>query len=308
MNLEQLRYAVAVDTYRHFGRAAEQCYVTQPTLSMMIKKLEGELGVAIFDRSRQPIVPTREGAEILTRARLVLAEVSRLQGYARELHNDMSGELRLAIIPTLAPYLLPRFLRRFTGDFPELRVFIREMITDEIISALHRGETDIGLLATPLGDQRLVEHPLFQEEFLAYVSPGEPSSFKRYILPTDIDPNRLWLLEEGHCLRNQVLNLCELRKGKGGNLQYEAGSIETLIHLVDRESGVTIIPRLAQVALTPAQKRRVRHFADPKPVRLISLVVTKGFPLVRLLENLRRTIIRSIPFKVTDEATHVLPV
>jgi LysR family transcriptional regulator, hydrogen peroxide-inducible genes activator len=308
MNLDQLRYAIAVDTHRHFGRAAEQCFVTQPTLSMMIKKLEEELGVVIFNRSRQPVVPTREGREVLVRARLIMGEVAKLQGYTSELHEDTSGVLRLAIIPTLAPYLLPRFLKTFIDSFPMLRLFVKEMITDEIIGGLHKGEIDLGLLATPLGDQRLEEHRLFQEEFLAYASPGTLHSRKRYILPSDIDLNRLWLLEEGHCLRNQVLNLCELKKQEKGNLQYEAGSIETLIRLVDNNNGITVIPRLAELSLSPSQKRRIREFAEPKPVREISLVAEKAYPMTRLLNDLKSAIIRAVPFAAGRNATRVVPI
>ena len=169
MNLQQLEYVVAVDVHRHFAKAAESIYVTQPTLSMMIRKLEDELGVRIFERDRKPVVPTREGMEIVERARHILAEVDKLREYAAGLSGEISGELRLGIIPTLAPYLLPLFLKSFSETYPKLKLHIKEAVTDDIIMLLRRGEMDMGLLATPLDEPNLCEYPVFQEEFYAYV-------------------------------------------------------------------------------------------------------------------------------------------
>jgi len=300
MNLQQLEYILAVDHYRHFAKAAEKSFVTQPTLSMMIRKLEDELGIKIFDRSRQPVTPTKEGEEILQRARLILAEAGRLKTYASGLQGEISGELRLAIIPTLAPYLLPLFLKAFSEKHPALKVYLKEMRTDEIINALKDNLFDIGILATPLHEQNLKEVHLFDEEFFAYATQSERLPRKKYLLPTEINPNHLWLLEEGHCLRNQVYNLCELKKQDTGtgSLHYEAGSIETLVNLVDKHHGITIIPQLATFHLKPNQRKNVREFAKPKPVRQISLVVAKNFPRTKLLESLRDEIVNSLPFKV----------
>jgi LysR family hydrogen peroxide-inducible transcriptional activator len=298
MNLQQLEYIVAVDQYRHFAKAAEHCYVTQPTLSMMIKKLEEELDVIIFDRDQHPIAPTPEGLEVLRRARLILAESNALKDYTKGLKGELSGELRLAVIPTLAPYLLPLFIRSFTRKYPLLKLYIYEMVTDEIITKLRSGELDMGLLATPLGEQQLSEHVLFHESFFAYASQSEKLPAKKYLLPKEIDPDHLWLLEEGHCLRNQVFNLCELRKQspEHNNLQYEAGSIETLINLVDKYNGVTIIPELALTNLNAAQKKKVREFSEPKPVREVSLVTTKTFPRKMILEKMKEEILSALPF------------
>jgi len=263
----------------------------------MIQKLEEELEVKIFDRSKQPVVPTKEGEEIIQRAVKILAEIKELRDFAKELKGEISGELNLGIIPTLAPYLLPLFLKSFTGKYPHLKIFIKEMITDEIIDKLKKGEIDIGILATPLSDRRITEIPLFYEEFYAYASKKEKLPRKKYLLPKEIDLNHLWLLEEGHCLRNQVLNLCELRKkdSENINLHYESGSIETLINIVDRHEGITIIPRLAVLNLKKDQLENVRQFSDPKPVREISLAVKSDFPRKMLLKHLKEEIIKNIP-------------
>jgi len=297
MNLQQLEYIIAVDRYRHFAKAAEKSFVTQPTLSMMIKKLEEELDIVIFDRNKHPVEPTKEGEEVIRRARVMVAEANSLKEYSKELKGEITGELRLGIIPTLAPYLLPLFLRSFTRKFPHLKLYIHEMVTDEIISKIKVGDIDLGLLATPLGESQLTEHPLFYEEFFAYASVTEKLPKKKYLLPKEIDPSHLWLLEEGHCLRNQVFNLCELKKQtpESENLHYEAGSIETLINLVDRHNGITIIPQLAVLNLKAAQKKKVREFSEPKPVREISLVALKSFPRKVLLQKLKEDIIKVLP-------------
>src|SRR5688572_20372715 len=207
MNLQQLEYILAVHQYRHFAQAAEKCNVTQPTLSMMIMKLEEELGVKIFDRKKSPVEPTAEGKEIIKRAAQIIADVSSLKEFVQGTRMDVSGEINLAIIPTLAPYLLPLFLPSFIEKHPAIKVNIRELVTSDLVAALKSGDIDIGLLATPLNEDRIVEHPVFYEEFFAYVSEKERAYKKKYVLPRDIDLSKLWLLEEGHCLRNQVFNL-----------------------------------------------------------------------------------------------------
>lgn len=297
MNFAQLEYIIAVDNHRQFYTAAEKCFVTQATLSMMIKKLEDELGVRIFDRSRQPVKPTREGAQVILRARQIIAEANSLRAYAKELKGEISGELHLGVIPTLAPYLLPLFLKSFTEKFPGLNIFIKELVTDEIILRLKTGELDAGLLATPLNEDLIAEHVLFYEEFFAYASSNEKLSRKKYLLPKEITVDHLWLLEEGHCLRTQVFNLCELknRDTQSKGLHYQAGSIETLINLVDKNDGITIVPYLATLMLKPGQKKNLREFARPKPAREISLVTSKNFPRTALLEHLREHILAVVP-------------
>lgn len=297
MNFQQLEYILAVDKHRHFAKAAEHCFVTQPTLSMMIQKLEEELGLKIFNREVKPVEPTKEGAEIIARAKELLTKAGLLKAYAAELKGENNGELHLGIIPTLAPYLLPLFLKSFTENHPYLKVFIKEMVTNDIIGKLKTGDLDVGLMATPLMEPQLSEQPLFYEEFYAYASSKNRLPAKKLLLPKEIDPNQLWLLEEGHCMRNQVFNLCELKKKdkKSDGLHYEAGSIETLINLVDKSHGITIVPYLATVNLKPGQVNNLHGFADPKPAREISLVTIRDFPRKKLLENLRASVLEVIP-------------
>lgn len=297
MNFQQLEYIVAIDRYRHFVIASEKCNVTQPTLSMMIQKLEDELGLKIFDRTKKPVEPTEQGIEIINRAKLILLEAERLKTYVTELKDEIKGELRLGIIPTLAPYLLPLFLKNFVQKYPDLKIFINEMKTNQIIEKIKSGEIDMGLLAMPIEQQSLVEHHLFDEEFMVYISQNDSLINKQYIIPSEIDPNQLWLLEEGHCLRNQVLNLCELRNysSENSNLHYEAGSIETLINLVDKQQGITIIPKLASFNLNASQMTNIKEFADPKPKREIGLIVSKNFPRKKLLDKLKSEILLTLP-------------
>lgn len=310
MNLQQLEYIIAVDNHRHFARAAEKSFVTQPTLSMMIQKLEEELGLKIFDRSKHPVEPTNEGQEIIRRAKVILAEAAHLRDYSLELKGEITGELHIGIIPTLAPYLLPLCLKNFSVRFPRLRLHVREMVTDDIIAALKSGKIDMGLLATPVGEPTLAEHVLFYEAFYAYVSQSEKLPNKKYLLPKQINPDHLWLLEEGHCLRSQIFNLCELKQqsSETDTLHYEAGSIETLINLVDRYNGVTIIPHLAVLNLNATQRKKVREFSNPKPVREISLITKASFPRKVLLQKLQEEIITSLPADINPKNRNVIEI
>ena len=297
MNLQQLEYILAVDKHRHFAKAAQNSFVTQPTLSMMIQKLEDELGIKIFDRKKQPVQPTEEGKEIIERARQIIADVSRLREYSQERKQEVSGEVRVAIIPTLAPYLLPLFLQSLMEKHPALKVKIRELVTEDIINTLKKGEIDIGLMATPVNEPALKEIPVFYEEFFAYTADEEPIAKKKYILPKDIDLSKLWILEEGHCLRDQIFNLCELKKKdvESDRLHYQAGSLETLKNLVDHQKGVTILPYLATLSLTKKQQAKIRSFVQPRPVREISLVVNQNFPRKKIIEAIKKEIEDNLP-------------
>jgi LysR family transcriptional regulator, hydrogen peroxide-inducible genes activator len=297
MNLQQLEYILAVDKHRHFAKAAEACFVTQPTLSMMIQKLEDELGIKIFDRKKQPVQPTEEGKAIVARARQIMADVAHLREYTQERQHDVSGDIRMAIIPTLAPYLLPLFLNSLMKRYGQLKVRIRELVTKDIVSQLKQGEVDIGIMATPLHEPALHEVPVFYEEFLAYAADEEPIAKKKYILPKDIDLSKLWILEEGHCLRDQIFNLCELKKkdAHSDRLHYQAGSLETLKNLVDSNQGVTILPYLATLKLSKKQQAKIRAFAQPKPVREISLVVSRNFPRKKIIDAIKTEIENNLP-------------
>ncbi|MBC7696301.1 MAG: LysR family transcriptional regulator [Burkholderiales bacterium] len=297
MNLQQLEYIIAVDKLKNFVKASESCFVTQATLSMMIKKLEEELDAKIFDRSKQPVKTTEIGVKIITQARKIILESKKLKEIISEEKGIVSGELRLGIIPTLAPYLLPLFLKKFTQDFPLIKLIINEYTTDIITHKLKTGELDAGILSTPLNDSAIKEQVLFNERYFLYVNSKEKGFNKQYVLPKDIDINRLWLLEEGHCMRSQILNLCALKKQKelGERFLYNAGSIETLKNMVDTNFGMTIIPELAIRNFNPSQKKRLRIFKSPAPVREISLVIHREFLKANLIQSLKETILSVIP-------------
>lgn len=310
MNFQQMEYVLAIDSERHFAKAAAKCFVTQPTLSMMVQKLEEELGLKLFERDRKPVRLTRAGEEIIVRIRKILLETKLLKECAAEIRGTVTGVLKLGVIPTLAPYLLPLFLKSFTLKFPELQVFIYEMATEEMILSLKKGDLDIGLAATPLMEQSISEYLLFKEEFFAYVSSTKEVYNKRYLLPTQIDLKDLWLLEEGHCFRNQIFNLCELKKSEHefNALHYESGSIETLINLVDSSGGITIIPQLAVLKLRPEQLTQIKEFIDPRPARQISLITMKEYPRKQIVDTLQSEIMRNLPNELNHKPLNAIPV
>jgi LysR family hydrogen peroxide-inducible transcriptional activator len=300
MNLQQLEYIIAVDTHRHFAKAAENSFVTQATLSMMIQKLENELGARIFDRSRQPVTPTETGKKIIEQARRIIAEAGRIKEIVEVEKGEVAGELKMGIIPTLAPYLLPLFLKKFSSAYPKVKLNINEYTTATIISKLKDGHLDAGILATPLNDLSIKEQPIFFEKYFLYVNKSEKGFDKQYVLPSNIDVSRLWLLEEGHCMRSQILNFCQLKKAQISEekIHYEAGSIETLKNIVEKNFGITVIPELATFNLSSSQKKRLRYFKSPAPVREISIVTHREFIKLRLIEILKQSILDVIPEKM----------
>jgi LysR family hydrogen peroxide-inducible transcriptional activator len=300
MTLVQLEYIVAVDTYRHFARAAKHCFVTQPTLSMQIHKLEKELGTKIFDRNKQPVLPTQAGVEIISQARQMLAQRDTMEDIIQTKKGIISGELKIGIIPTLAPYLLPLFVQSFTKKYPLVKLIVNELTTEFILMRLTEGRIDTGILVTPLHSNGIKEDVLFYEEMVAYVSKSNAAYKKNYVLAKDIDPAKLWLLEEGHCFRSQVVNLCELQKSsrEGNHFEYEAGSIETLRRMVDLNDGITILPELATFDMTAKQQNHLRHFKHPAPVREVSIIVHRDYVKKKLIEVLKQEILLAIPPKI----------
>lgn len=292
MTLQQLEYIVALDTHRHFTHAAEACHVTQPTLTMQVRKLEEEIGAQLFDRRTQPVRPTDMGEHFIAQARVVLREAGQLMDLVDELEAGLAGAYRIGVIHTLAPYLLPLFLPRFAEGHPDVRLTIDERKTSRILKGLRRGELDVGILVTPVNADDIEEIPLFNEPFLAYLPPGHKLARKKRLQRADIRDQALWVLGEGHCFREQTLSLCD-RPSAGGNenLLYESGSIETLKRMVRSGSGMTLVPELSVCPEDP----RVRRFMDPEPVRQVSLVVRKPFVRRKLLEELSRCIRQAVP-------------
>jgi LysR family hydrogen peroxide-inducible transcriptional activator len=295
MTLTQLHYIVALDTHRHFVLAAEKCFITQPTLSMQIQKLEEELGVKIFDRTKQPVIPTEIGSGIIAQARIILGQASMIQQTISDQKNSMKGELRIGIIPTLAPYLLPSLFRQMRERYPELNMIIKETITKEVIHELKSNRLDCGLVVTPLNDSSIKEDILFYEELFVYVSKKNALYNKKYVLPTEIDPDQLWLLEEGHCFRSQILNLCELQKSSDSHFQYETGNIETLKRMVDKTDGITILPELAVREFSKPQLKFVKSLKAPSPAREVSMVTHRDHIKTKLLTALKQEILGIVP-------------
>nr|WP_068889829.1 hydrogen peroxide-inducible genes activator [Pedobacter panaciterrae] len=296
MTLVQLEYIVAVDTYRSFVGAAEKCFVTQPTLSMQVQKLEEMLNVKIFDRSKQPIIPTEIGSQIIEQARLVLQESHKIKEIISSQQQDVVGELKVGIIPTVAPYLLPKVIAAMMEKYPDLKLLIWEYTTEDIIHHLKTGILDCGILATPLGDSSVEESPLYYENFVTYISKNSKLYKKKTIDADDLEDENIWLLNEGHCMRSQVLNICRSTKqNRLQGLTYNTGSVETLIRMVDMNNGATLLPELALEELSNKQLSKVRYFKSPEPVREISLVTHKNFIKKRMLNALKEEILAVVP-------------
>jgi len=296
MTLQQLHYLVALDDHRHFVKAAEACFVTQPTLTMQLRKLEKDLDVELFDRRSQPVRPTEVGARVIAQARVLLREADQLQALVKELHTGISGTFRVGIIPTLAPYLLPLFLPRFATEHPDIRLVIDERKTSRILKSLRRGELDLGILVTPVDAGEFEEVPLLQEPFLAYLPEGHALWRRKKLDLIDLQEQSMWVLGEGHCFREQALSLCDRPSSAGhDNVLYESGSIETLKQLVRKGSGMTLVPELSVEPGDP----HVRRFAAPEPVRQVSLVVRRPFVRRKLLEEMARCIRKALPMNGT---------
>lgn len=296
ITLIQLEYIVAVDTWRHFATAAEKCFITQPTLSMQIKKLEEDLGILIFDRSKQPVVPTQAGEKILLQARQTLKEAQKIAELVKLEKGKITGELRLGIIPTLAPYLLPRFVGNFLHSYPEVQLHVQELLTSQIINALKKDQIDAGLLVTPLHHSDLTIKPLFYEKFILYTNNIKLPKETTYLSSKNLKDTRFWILASGHCFRNQTMNICKHQElNKQQSFQFESGSLETLTKLVDTEGGATLIPELAALDLNDQQSKQLIQFGEKPVYREVSLVYSRNFVKANLLKLLEEKIKTSVP-------------
>lgn len=295
MTLQQLEYILAVDRFRHFAKAAEYCRVTQPTLSAMIQKLEEELDTKIFDRSQQPVCPTPIGMHIIEQARQVLVQTNRIKNIIEEEKHSLSGTFHLGILPTIAPYLLPRFFPQLMKKYPSLDIRVTEMKTKDIKSALQTGEIDAGIVAGLADMEEFRQTPLFYEQFYAYVSREDPLFKNEVIRTSDLNGEQLWLLDEGHCFRDQLMRFCQLKAARASQLAYHLGSMETFMRMVESGKGVTFIPELAVMQLNELQQELVRPFAIPCPTRQIILLTSPNFIRLTLLEALTQEIKSAVP-------------
>lgn len=304
MTIQQLEYIVALDNYRHFVKAAEHCFVTQPTLSMQVKKLEEEFGIQIFDRSQKKLVPTNAGIKILLKARQIIREVKQLNELVSNQMKSMEGSFRLGIIPTLAPYLLPLFLPAFIQVNPQTKLIIQEQQTTDILNGLKNDLLDIGLLVTPVGEHDIREIPLFNEPFLAFFPEDFPLKGKEAIEAETLDLSQLLILTDGHCFRDQTLNICGHHGlAPGLNFDYQSGSIEALVNLVKQGVGYTLVPELAVKQCN--FKGQIRRFQAPEPVREVSLVVHNSFAKEALIDSMRTEILANIPKSMLSQKRYL---
>lgn len=300
MTITQLEYLIALDTHRNFVNAAESCFVTQPTLSMQIQKLEDELGVKLFDRSKQPVVPTHLGEAIIIQARNVLKEHGKILELVQDEKGIIKGDLRMAIIPTIAPYLIPRFLVRFLNKYPDVNLIINELTTEQIILNLKNDQLDCAIMASPIKDKNLNEQTLYYEEFVAYVSKSDKLFKKNSLKTDDLDLKDIWILNEGHCMRNQVLNICGERKKdtNKSRFEYQTGSVETLKRIVEQDDGITILPELAIMDMSDDQMDLVRYFKSPEPVREVCMYTHRNLVKKKLIKTIVDEILETLPSKM----------
>lgn len=289
MNIQQLEYLIAVDKYKHFGKAAQACFITQPTLSAMIQKFEDELDVKIFDRTTHPIRTTDAGGEIIKEAQKIIDAVMELKSKANFLNNILAGKINLGIIPTVSTYILPNEIFSFLKKNPQIELNIKEMTTDSIIKSLKSGELDAGIISTPYSAaDEFYQDFLFNEELMLYSGAEEIQKKDCFVVPDDIDVNKVWLLEEGNCLRTQFENICHLKENslKPKNLEFLASNVSTLIQMVDKVGGITILSEIGVQQLSEDQKKKVSRFIKPFPYREISLIYYKPTYKQKIIDEL----------------------
>jgi len=291
MTITQLQYVLAVAEHKNFTLAAEKCFVTQPTLSMQIQKIEEELKILIFDRSKKPIQLTDIGQKIVNQAKNIVNEAGKIKDIVEYQKGFIGGEFRLGIIPTIMPTLLPMFLNNFIKKYPKVKLIIEELNTDEIILRLKNGHLDAAIAATPLMEEKIKEIVLYYEPFVAYIPENNEISHKKEIEVSDLNLDDILLLQDGHCFRDGILNLCKNQEVTSRNaFQLESGSFETLIKLADEGLGTTLLPYLHTLDLKESDKAKLHHFKEPKPAREVSLIYPKSELKIHIIDALRNTI------------------
>jgi LysR family hydrogen peroxide-inducible transcriptional activator len=312
MTITQIEYIVAVEKNGSFVTAAEKCFVTQPTLSMQIQKLEEELGIKIFDRNRHPILPTDMGKLIIDQAKKVIYERDKIDELISTQKNELIGTLNIGIIPTVAPSIVPQALKSFVKKYPSVDITITEFNTEQITHKLKDGEIDFGILSTPLHEKSLKESPLYLEPYVVYTAKDHKLLKHKLIDPKDIDPSEIWSLGDEHCMRFQVINLCGKQRfyGAQNTFNYNSGSLLSLMRMVDINGGLTILPALSLTDLPAATLDRVRYFKDPVPVREISLVTNKYFTKNKLAISFTESVLSAVPeeMRTKGKKKTILPI
>ena len=294
MTIIQLEYLLAVANCGSFSSAAEHCFVTQPSLSMQIKALEEELGVVLLDRSKKPVIPTEAGEAVLEQVRETLKEYNSIREVVAEMKGEISGKLRLGVIPTIAPYLLHKFIPEFVRRYPHVELEIREMVTADIIEALNKDRIDAAIVASGTCPEGIIEHDMFSDRFFLYVSPSNPLYERSNVRIEDIDLNDLILLSPGNCMRDQILELCQARRESMSNYSFESGTIDTLMRLVDCTGNVTIIPEMALEYIPASRKRQIKTLAKSATSRRIAIAIRRTYVKNSIINALEHTILDKI--------------
>lgn len=309
MTIIQLNYIIAVEKHKSFQKASEHCFVTQPTLSMQIKKLEEELEVILFDRSTNPVQPTSQGKIIINKAKEIIEKSDELLDTVLSLKKELTGEIHLGIIPTILPYLAYRFIPSFKKRYPKVRLLIDELVTEDICKKLADGDLDAGIMATPLGKNGIIEDPLYYEEFMVYASENHPLWSSDKINTYQINTDGLLLLKDGHCFKDQIINLCHTDKNyiEKYELEFRTDSFNSIIRLIDSEGGYTLLPFLGKSDLSIEQRKKLRMFHQPVPTREVSLCFRKSYPRMALIKALKQSILDNVPERLKSNKGKIIP-
>ncbi|WP_299440010.1 LysR substrate-binding domain-containing protein [uncultured Aquimarina sp.] len=307
MTITQLRYVLAVAEHQNFTKAAEKTFVTQPTLSMQIQKLEEELDILIFDRSKKPIELTEVGRKLVQQARNIVNESERIQDIVDQQKGFIGGEFKLGVIPTVMPTLLPMFLNNFIKKYPKVKLKIEELTTEAIIERLQDGHLDAAIAATPLQNENIKERVLYYEPFVGYIPPSHRLNQKGKIDISDLDIDDMLLLEDGHCFRDGIVNLCKTQKSyDDDHFQLESGSFETLVKLSNEGLGMTLLPYLHTLDINEKEKRNLHYFNEPSPAREVSLIFHKSELKMQIIEALHTTIAGVIKGAITFQNVQII--
>ncbi|MEM0994196.1 MAG: LysR substrate-binding domain-containing protein [Bacteroidota bacterium] len=288
MNIQQIEYIIALNELKSFGKAAERCFITQSTLSTMVARFEDEMEIVLFDRKTKPITVTKEGEKVIQQLKIIAKELENLREVVDTLKGKSSGKVKIGVIPTVAPYLLPLIIDALIQTFPNVQFEINEIITTNIVKQLERRELDIGIVSLPLNHPELIEIPLYEEPFLIF--DAAKTEWKQAFKLTEIDVNRLWLLQEGHCMRTQVASICSLDQQVNKQLEYRSGTLSTLMKIVQMHKGITLLPYLATIDFSEKERLHLKKLDQPEPARSVGLLVHKHFVKKRLLDTLKKDI------------------
>jgi LysR family hydrogen peroxide-inducible transcriptional activator len=307
MTITQLQYVLAVAEYRNFTLAAEKSFVTQPTLSMQVQKLEDELDVLLFDRSKKPISITAVGEKIVAQAKNIVNEAGRIKDIVDQDKGYIGGDFTLGIIPTIMPTLLPMFLKTFITKYPKVNLIIKEQSTERLIKNIQDGHLDAAIAATPLEIEFIKERPLYYEPFVGYITPEHRLRDVKELTVEDLDVSDILLLQDGHCFRDGVLNLCKTPKKLGEeHFKLQSGSFETLVNLSNEGLGMTLLPYLNSMELSPENKKNIKYFKEPSPAREVSIIFHKNELKIQITEALRDVITSIVKGAITFQDVKII--